>query len=136
MYIATLFTVLVFGAVRPQVLYLKINFQAEKLTIRLTNGVSYEARTESLFKSSAILPLDSLLEYFNLNFFTNFLIIICQFRLRTCGTPRQQRRDEQDGPAHRNELNFFVLLSRLASTSKHPFLSLPKAWKELNSCEN
>jgi hypothetical protein len=41
----------------------------QKIAVRLIHGVSYNKHTESLFKSSAILPLDSLTEYFKLQLF-------------------------------------------------------------------
>ncbi len=38
----------------------------QKIAIRLIHRVPYNAHTESLFKKSAVLPLDSLIEYFKL----------------------------------------------------------------------
>jgi hypothetical protein len=44
----------------------------QKMAIRILNDVPYNAHTEPLFKSCAILPLKSLCEYFKIQFMQKF----------------------------------------------------------------
>ena len=49
-------------------------FLKQKNAIRMLNSAKYNAHTEPLFKSCDILPLNSLIEFFQIQFFDNFII--------------------------------------------------------------
>jgi hypothetical protein len=107
----------------------------QKIAIRLINGASYNAHTEVLFKNSAILPLDSLIEYFKLQFVYLFINNHLPISFANTWINNSARRDDGDGPSLRNALDLFVPYSRLMSTSRHPLISFPKAWNEFNAIE-
>jgi hypothetical protein len=105
------------------------------MAIRRINGAPYNAHTEKLFKSSAILPLQLLIEFFKLQFVYQFLNNHLPVSFVGTWITNAARRDDQDGPALRNALDLFVPFSRLTSTSKHPLIAFPKTWNEFNAIE-
>jgi hypothetical protein len=107
----------------------------QKVVIRLIKGAPYNAHTEKLFKSSAILPLQLLIEFFKLQFVYQFLNNHLPVSFVGTWITNAARRDDQDGPALRNALDLFVPFSRLTSTSKHPLIAFPKTWNEFNAIE-
>ena len=58
------------GAIHP----LNAIFLKQKNAIRILNYAKYNARTEQLFKSCGILPLNSLIEFCRIQFLHNFII--------------------------------------------------------------
>ena len=50
------------------------SFLSKENDIHILNSAKYNAHTEPLFKSCDILPLNSLIEFFQIQFFHNFII--------------------------------------------------------------
>jgi hypothetical protein len=96
-------------------------------------NTAYNAHTESLFKTAAILPLPLLIDYFRIQFMQQFVFNHLSSSFADCWTSNAARREE--GPALRNEDDFFVPLSRLSSTDRHPLIIFPKTWNELSAPE-
>ena len=78
----------------------------QKKAIRLINGSRYNTHTEPIFKELCILPLDKLIEFFNLQFMQNFI--------------------QGFLPVSFNNVWVTVPFTRLSTLSKHPLVNLPK----------
>ena len=100
--------------------------------MRLIHNAPYNAHTESLFKSSSILPLNSLIEFFKIQFMHQLVNNRLPTSFANSWITNSERREEYGGPVLRNEDDFFVPLSRLSSTEKHPLISFPRAWNEFD----
>ncbi len=107
----------------------------QKAAIRLIHNAPYNAHTESLFKSSAISPLNYLIEFFKIQFMHQFINNHLPFSFVNTWTTNAARREEIDGPVLRNALEFLVPFSRLTSTDNHPLISFPRSWNEFDSLE-
>jgi hypothetical protein len=107
----------------------------QKAAIRLIHNVPYNAHTESLFKSSAILPLNFLIEFFKIQFMHQFVNNYLPSSFANTWITNAERRDEADGPVLRNALDFIVPFSRLSSTENHPLISFPRTWNQFESLE-
>jgi hypothetical protein len=105
----------------------------QKMAIRLIHNAVYNAHTESLFKKSEVLPLHMLIDYFRIQFMHQFVYNHLPASFSRCWLTNAERRD--DGPALRNEEDFFVPISRLTSTDRHPLVVIPKTWNEFNAPE-
>ncbi len=105
------------------------------MAIRLINNAPYNSHTESLFKSSAILPVNLIIDYFRIQFMHRFVHNPLPVSFDNCWTTNIARWEAHDGPVLRNEDNIFVPLSRLMSTERHPIIIFPKKWNELSSLE-
>ncbi len=82
----------------------------QKIVIRLINGASYNAHTEVLFKNSAILPLDSLIEYFKLQFVYLFINDHLSISFANTWINNSARRDDSDGPSLQNAWIYLYLI--------------------------
>ena len=102
-------------------------FLKQKIAIRIINSVSYNAHTEPLFKKSGILPLETLVEFFNLKFFHNFIHNELPISFANLWMRNEDRRNE-DRMNLRNNQDYFIPSSRLTSTEKFPLYNLPRLW--------
>jgi hypothetical protein len=107
----------------------------QKAAIRLIHNSAYNAHTESLFKISAILPLNHLIEFFRIQFMHQFVNNYLPLSFANMWTTNAERRVEADGPVLRNALDFIVPFSRLTSTENHPFIAIPRTWNHFDSLE-
>jgi hypothetical protein len=114
---------------------INILVKKQKAAIRLIHNSAYNAHTESLFKSSAILPLNHLIEFFRIQFMHQFVNNYLPLSFTNMWTTNAERRDEDDGPVLCNALDFIVPFSRLTSTENHPFIAIPRTWNHLDSLE-
>jgi hypothetical protein len=97
------------------------------MVIRIIHNRSYNAHTDSLFKSSAILPLPLLADFFKLLFmrqhkFNNLPVSFGD----TWITNAERREDNEDLPALHNQEDYYVPFTRLQSTDIHPLIYFPK----------
>ena len=102
----------------------------QKLAIRITNNAKYNAHTEPLFKNSNILPLNLLIQFFNLKFFHAFINNLLPLSFANIWQKNDERR--QVGQAIlRNQDEYYVPPSRLMSTERFPLFNLPKLWNNI-----
>jgi hypothetical protein len=104
----------------------------QKMAIRIIHSVAYNAHTESLFKSSSILPLPLLIDYFKLQFMYLYTFKHLPASFNNIWIKNSQRRGEngEDRIVLRNEDDYFVPFARLSSIAAHPLLYFPKLWNE------
>jgi hypothetical protein len=67
----------------------------QKMAIRVIHNSSYNAHTESLFKSSSILPLNSLIEYFKIHFMYLFTFKLLPDSFNDTWLTNADRREEE-----------------------------------------
>ena len=106
-------------------------FLSQKNAIRILNSAKYNAHTEPLFKSCDILPLNSLIEFFQIQFFHNFIIGELPTSFDNYWLRNEDRRFA--GAVLRNSSEFHTPHSRLSTTDKIPRQSFPRLW---NSFDN
>ena len=106
-------------------------FLKQKNAIRILNSAKYNAHTEPLFKSCGILPLHSLIEFFQIQFFHNFIIGDLPTSFFNYWIRNEDRRPA--GAILRNNQEFHIPHTRLSTTDRFPRQSFPRLW---NSCEN
>jgi hypothetical protein len=107
----------------------------QKAAIRLIHNSAYNAHTESLFKSSAILPLNKLIEFFRIQFMHQFVNNYLPHSFVNMWSTNAERRIKGEGPILRNALDYTVPFSRLTSTENHPFIAIPRTWNQFDSLE-
>jgi hypothetical protein len=110
-------------------------FIEQKAAICIINLKSYNAHTESLFKSSAILPLPTLIDYFKLQFMHHFSYnhLPASFNNMWTTNARHQLVLDQNPHELRNGEDFYVPFSRLFSIDRPPLINFPKSWNEFSS---
>ena len=89
-FIVTLFTVYLYGVVLHQNLFL-ISTHYKKRP-RVINGSKYNSHTEPIFKSLGILPLNSLIKFFNLQFMQNYVQGFLPTSFNTVWLTNEERR--------------------------------------------
>ena len=105
----------------------------KKKAIRIITGAKYNAHTEPLFKQLCILPLDKLVEYFNLQFMQNFVQGFLPISFNNVWITNEDRRPENSHHVLRNSEALTIPFTRLSSLIKHPFVNLPKTWIEFKN---
>jgi hypothetical protein len=111
----------------------------QKMAIRVIHNASYNAHTESLFKSSSILPLNSLIEYFKIHFMYLFTFKLLPDSFNDTWLTNADRREEEDDDRAilRSEDDYFVPFARLSSIAIQPLVSFPKLWNDFtNPCKS
>jgi hypothetical protein len=107
----------------------------QKAAIRIISNSSYNAHTEPLFKSLAILPLQHLITHFNLKLFHSFYYNTTPTSFTHTWRTTLEQRNLDNNNAHllnlRNNNDMFVPPCRSISLSRFPFFNLPKLWNEL-----
>ena len=126
----SLFTVSRYGVHGPQLNVNKV-YKLQKKALRIINGAPYNSHTESLFKSSCILPVPSLIQFFKIQFMQQYI----QGFLPTLFdnvwiTAEAHFVAGQIQYALRNRENFYTPLCRLTSLDKHPYFLFPTIWQE------
>ena len=105
----------------------------QKKAIRLINGSRYNTHTEPIFKELCILPLDKLIEFFNLQFMQNFIQGFLPVSFNNVWVTNEDRRPEDSHHVLRNSSALTVPFTRLSTLSKHPLVNLPKTWIEFKN---
>jgi hypothetical protein len=111
----------------------------QKMAIRIIHNATYNAHTESLFKSSSILPLPLLTDYFKLQFMYLLDFNHLPASFNNVWIKNSDRRGEtgEERIVLRNEDDYFVPLARLSSIAIHPLVYYPKLWNEfVNPCKS
>ena len=99
------------------------------------HGAKYNSHTEPLFKELKILPLDSLIRFFNLQFFQNYIQGFLPSSFNRVWLTNEERRLEDDLHQRilRNNDQLHIPFLRLTSLSKHPLTNLPRTWLEFTN---
>jgi len=100
----------------------------QKMAIRILNDAPYNAHTEPLFKSCAILPLKSLSEYFKIQFMQKFTQGFLPPSFEEVWITNKIRRAEQDQVELRNNDDIDIPFARLSSTQRQPLTGFPRLW--------
>jgi hypothetical protein len=107
-------------------------FKLQKQAIRLVFNSAYNAHTESLFKSSEILPLPKLIQYFQLQFMQQYVNGFLPIAFNDMAITREAFREFREGGAHRyllrNNDDIYLPPARLTATEKAPFYVFPRVW--------
>ena len=107
----------------------------QKAAIRIISSQPYNAHTEPLFKSLAILPLNLLIEVSNLKLFHSFIYNTLPSEFTgTWNSVIEQRAltgDNQLLYNLRNNNDMFVPPARTQFVARFPFYNLPKIWNSL-----
>ena len=109
-------------------------FRSQKAAIRLLTQSKYNAHTEPLFKSLNILPLNSLIKFFNLQLMQQYQQGFLPSSFNSTWITNQERRMENGGRNEetritlRNNENLFIPFARLTFSLKFPLINLPKTW--------
>jgi hypothetical protein len=98
------------------------------MAIRILNDVPYNAHTEPLFKSCAILPLKSLCEYFKVQFMQKFTQGFLLSSFEEVWISNKIRRAGQDPVELRNIDDIDIPFAGLSSTQRQPLTGFPKLW--------
>jgi hypothetical protein len=100
----------------------------QKMSVRILHNASYNAHTEPFFKSSGILPLHQLSEFFKLQFIQKFTQGFLPSSFNDTWISNKIRRAGQDQIELRNNDDINIPFARLTSTERHPLCSFPKLW--------
>jgi hypothetical protein len=95
----------------------------QKMAIRILNDVPYNAHTEPLFKSCAILPLKSLCEYFRIQFMQKFTQGFLPSSFEDVWISNKIRRAGQDQAAKQRRHRYSLCPSQFYPTSTFNWLS-------------
>jgi hypothetical protein len=104
-------------------------FQLQKTAIRIINNAKYNAHTEPLFKSSEILPLPDLVDFFKLQFMQRCVQKFSRVSFEDVWIRNSIRREGENEILLRNNDLIHIPFSRLASTDKQPLISFPRLWE-------
>ena len=105
----------------------------QKAAIRIINLSKYNAHTEPIFKLLNILPLESLIKFFNLQIMQHYHQGFLPSSFSAVWLTNQERRNE-DGRNEelrislRNNEQLNIPFTRLTTSMKFPLVNLPKTW--------
>ena len=107
----------------------------QKSAIRIISKAAYNAHTEPLFKSNNILPLNDLIQFFNLQTMHRYIQGFLPTAFNQIWLTNQERRNETntDQDIHRllrNSANLNIPFVRLSFSQNQPLVKLPKTWSE------
>ena len=108
-------------------------FVMQKKAVRLISGSRYNAHSEPIFKELGILPLNKIIEFFNLQFMHNFVQGFLPISFNNVWVTNEERRPENSHHILRNSSALTIPFTRLSTLSKHPLVNLPKTWIEFNN---
>jgi hypothetical protein len=106
-------------------------FVKQKMGLRVINNARYNAHSEPLFKSSTILPLPKLIEYFNLLFMFKYVNFSLPASFASIWIQNEERRDHENFPRLRNTSEFYTPANRLVTTDLFPLTNFSKIWNAL-----
>lgn len=99
----------------------------QKTAIRLITNSRYNEHSEPLFKSCKILPFNLLVQFFNLQFMQKFKQGLLPQSFANTWTLNANRRTNHNLILRSND-DLYVPFTRLASSSKQPYVIMPKTW--------
>ena len=105
----------------------------QKRAIRIVHGSKYNSHTEPLFKELKILPLESLIKFFSLQFMQHYIQGFLPVSFNNIWLTNEERRAEDHHRILRNKNELFVPYVRLSSLLKHPLIYLPTTWLDFTN---
>ncbi len=113
----------------------------QKYAVRIIGNAKYNAHSEPIFKKLKILPLNQLIQFFNLQIMQQYRQGFLPAAFNKTWITNQERREasaEEDDRANiilllRNHDRLFVPTPRLSSSAKHPYFNLPRSWSEFQN---
>ena len=105
----------------------------QKRAIRIVHGSKYNSHTEPLFKELKILPLESLIKFFSLQFMQHYIQGFLPVSFNNIWLTNEERRAEDHHRILRNNNELFVPFVRLSSLLKHPLIYLPTTWLDFTN---
>jgi hypothetical protein len=102
----------------------------QKKAIRLIANQNYNAHTEPIFKSLAILPFPNLITFFNLQFMQHYFQGFLPTSFNNVWLSNATRHREDFVLALRNSENINIPFARLHSSSIQPLVNLPRLWSQ------
>jgi hypothetical protein len=107
-------------------------FLKQKMAIRLVFNASYNSHTEPLFKSAAVLPLASLIDFFCLQFMQRFLQGFLPISFNETWVTNLYHRQEDFQIELRNDADLYIPFARTALIERQPLTKFPKLWHEFS----
>ena len=105
----------------------------QKNAIRTITLSKYNAHTLPLFKNLKILPLDSLIYFFKLQFMNKYVQGLLPISFNNVWVKREEWRAENFSITLRNSEHFYIPTPLLAQTERHPYFLFPKLWSEFSN---
>ena len=105
----------------------------QKNAIRTITLSKYNAHTLPLFKNLKILPLDSLIYFFKLQFMNKYVQGLLPISFNNVWVKREEWRAENFSITLRNREKFYIPTPLLAQTERHPYFLFPKLWSEFSN---
>jgi hypothetical protein len=102
----------------------------QKIALRIIHNSSYNAHTESLFKTSAILPLHMLADFFKLQFMHQHKFKHLPASFNNTWTTNAERWGNSERPTLRDEEDYYIPHTRLCSLDQQPLVYFPKIWND------
>lgn len=105
----------------------------QKQAVRIINKSSYNAHTEPLFKSSLILPLRHLSDFFALQFVQHFVQGFLPKSFNDTWINNVARRQDEYQMRLKNDDDLSIPFARLNSIERQPLIRFPRLWHEFSS---
>ena len=109
---------------------LKSIITKQKFAVRCITGAHYNAHTKPLLKMLKIIPFDSLVNYFHLQFMADFKFNRLPNSFQSMWLTRQEA---HPGYSLRNATDYHIPVCRTNMIQRFPFYKIPKTW---NNFEN
>jgi hypothetical protein len=103
----------------------------QKDAVRIVTKSSYNAHTEPLFKILGILPFNSLINYFKIQFMFYFKNNLLPLAFENTWTTNAERHNAAQLSLRTND-DYFIPFARLSQIDSLPLISFPKLWNELD----
>ena len=105
----------------------------QKNAIRTITLSKYNAHTLPLFKKLKILPLDSLIYFFRLQFMSKYVNGMLPISFNNVWVKRENWRGENFSITLRNSDDFYIPTALLSQTERQPYYLFPKLWCEFQN---
>jgi DNA primase large subunit len=104
-------------------------FKKQKIAIRLLSNAKYNAHTEPLFKTLDIMPLPSLIQFFQLQFMQHFQQRFLPVIFSDAWIYNSVREIGENSIVLRNMDQLRVPFARISLVEKLPLVSFPTIWE-------
>jgi hypothetical protein len=116
--------------------YLKPIIKMQKSAVRILANKNYNAHSDPIFKKLCILPFTDLTKFFNLQFMQRYIQGFLPVSFKDVWLTNEARRNQENiNIILRNSKNLNIPFARLSSSTRQPFVLLPKLWTEFNQEE-
>ena len=105
----------------------------QKQAIRTVTNSKYNLHTSPLLKKLEILPLESLITYFKIQFMSQYVQGFLPQAFNSVWMKREQGRAEEFTLNLRNSDDLYIPTALLAQTERHPLFLFPRLWSEFNN---